>query len=570
MSESTGAHVLLQALVHEGVDVAFGVPGGAILPFYDILHDGPIRHILARHEQGAGHMAEGYAWATGRVGVCIATSGPGATNLVTPLADALVDSVPILAITGQVATSSVGNDAFQEAYTTGITMPATKHNYFVTDPDDIPGVVHEAFHIAATGRPGPVLIDLPKDVLNARTEWSEPGEVSLPGYKPTVDGHVPRIREAANLIERAQRPVLYVGGGIIKANAAAQLRSLAESTANPVTTTLMGRGAVPDAHPLALGMPGMHGTYAAITALQRADLIVAVGVRFDDRVTGDPEYFAPEATVIHVDVDPAEIGKVRHADVPIVGDAGRVIEQLLEAWGDRQIPEREAWLEMVRRWQRDHPLRYSQNPDGPLKPQYVIEELHRLTGGDATVVAGVGQHQMWASQYWKFDDPRRWINSGGLGTMGFAVPAAIGAKAGRPDDLVVAVDGDGCFQMTFQELITAAEERIPVKVVVFNNGVHGMVTQWQRLFYEERFSASQLGNSVDYVKLVEAMGCHGFRATSPDEVGPTLEKALATDDGPVVVEVQVDPEEMVFPMVPAGGSNDIVYVSRDEKVTLER
>lgn len=570
MSESTGAQVLLEALVHENVDLAFGVPGGAILPFYDTLHGGPIRHILARHEQGAGHMAEGYAWATGRVGVCIATSGPGATNLVTPLADALVDSVPIVAITGQVSTSAVGNDAFQEAYTTGITMPATKHNYFVTDPADIPAVVHEAFHIAATGRPGPVLIDVPKDVLNARAGWTEPGEVKLPGYRPTVDGHVPRIREAADLIERAQRPVLYVGGGVIKANAAAQLRSLAERTATPVTTTLMGRGAFPDGHPLALGMPGMHGTYAAITALQRADLIVAIGVRFDDRVTGDPEHFAPEAAVIHVDVDPAEIGKVRQADVPIVGDAGRVLEQMLEAWGDRQIPDREAWLETIRRWQRDHPLRYTQDPDGPLKPQYVIEELHRLTGGDATVVAGVGQHQMWASQYWKFEDPRRWINSGGLGTMGFAVPAAIGAKAGRPDDLVVAVDGDGCFQMTFQELITAAEERIPVKVVVFNNGVHGMVTQWQRLFYEDRFSASQLGNSVDYVKLVEALGCHGFRATTPDEVGPTLEKALATDDGPVVVEVQVDPEEMVFPMVPAGGSNDVVYVGRDEKVTLER
>ncbi|HSJ35829.1 MAG TPA: biosynthetic-type acetolactate synthase large subunit [Acidimicrobiia bacterium] len=570
MSESTGSQVLLQALVHENVDVAFGVPGGAILPFYDTLHEGPIRHVLARHEQGAGHMAEGYAWATGRVGVCIATSGPGATNLVTPLADALVDSVPMVAITGQVSTSAVGNDAFQEAYTTGITMPATKHNYFVTDPADIPSVVHEAFHIAATGRPGPVLIDLPKDVLNARAEWSEPGDVSLPGYKPTVDGHVPRIREASNLIERARRPVLYVGGGIIKANAAGQLRSLAERTATPVTTTLMGRGAFPDAHPLALGMPGMHGTYAAITALQRADLIVAIGVRFDDRVTGDPEHFAPEAAVIHVDVDPAEIGKVRHADVPIVGDAGRVLEQLLEAWGDRQIPDREPWLETVRRWQRDHPLRYTQHPDGPLKPQYVIEELHRLTGGDATVVSGVGQHQMWASQYWKFEDPRRWINSGGLGTMGFAVPAAIGAKAGRPDDLVVAVDGDGCFQMTFQELITAAVEEIPVKVVVFNNGVHGMVTQWQRLFYEDRFSASKLGNSVDYVKLVEAMGCHGFRASTPDEVAPTLEKALATDDAPVVVEVVVDPEEMVFPMVPAGGSNDVVYLARDEKVTLER
>ena len=566
----TGAHILLQALLHEKVDVAFGVPGGAILPFYDAIYGSPLRHIMARHEQGAGHMAEGYAWATGRVGVCIATSGPGATNLVTPLADALVDSVPMVAITGQVPTTAVGNDAFQEAYTTGITMPATTHTYFVTDPDEIPSIVHEAFHIASTGRPGPVLIDVPKDILNQAAAWNEPGPVNLPGYKPTVDGHVPRIREAADLIERAERPVLYVGGGIIKAEASAQLRILAERTGVPVTTTLMGRGAFPDQHPLSLGMPGMHGTYSAITSLQRADLIVAIGVRFDDRVTGDPDHFAPEATVIHVDVDPAEIGKVRQADVPIVGDARRVCEQMLEAWGDREVPERGPWMEMIRGWQRDYPLRYDQQPDGPIKPQYVVEELHRLTGGDATVVSGVGQHQMWASQFWKFEDPRRWINSGGLGTMGFAVPAAIGAKAGRPDDLVIGIDGDGCFQMTFQELITASADRIPVKIVVLNNGVHGMVTQWQRLFYENRFSSSQLGGNVDYVKLAEGMGCHGFRATTPDEVAPTLEKALSTDDGPVVVEMVVDPEEMVFPMVPAGTSNDSVIVGPGEKVTVER
>lgn len=567
---STGASTLLQALANEQVDLVFGVPGGAILPFYDKLYDSSIRHVLARHEQGAGHMAEGYAWATGRVGVCVATSGPGATNLVTPLADALVDSVPMVAITGQVPTGAVGNDAFQEAYTTGITMPATKHNYFITDPAEIPDVVHEAFHIASTGRPGPVLIDVPKDILNAPMEWTEPGPISLPGYKPTIEGHVPRIREAADLIERAERPALYVGGGIIKANASAQLRALAERTGVPVTTTLMGRGAFPDTHRMALGMPGMHGTYPAIAALQRADLVVAVGVRFDDRVTGDPAAFAPEAKVVHIDVDPAEIGKVRHADVPIVGDARAVLTQLIEAWGDRQPPDRSGWSELISRWKRDHPLHYEQEPDGPIKPQYVIEELYRLTGGDATIVAGVGQHQMWASQYWKFEDPRRWINSGGLGTMGFAVPAAIGAKAGRPDELVVAVDGDGCFQMTFQELITAATDGIPVKVVVFNNGVHGMVTQWQRLFYSNRFSASQLGNKVDYAMLAEAMGCHGFRASTPDDLAPTLEKALSTDDAPVVVEVVVDPEEMVFPMVPAGGSNDEVYVSREEKVVLER
>ena len=566
MSTISGAQSLIRTLEHEGVEIAFGVPGGAILPAYDPLLDSPIRHVLARHEQGAGHMAEGYAWATGRVGVCIATSGPGATNLVTPLADALMDSVPIVAITGQVPTAAVGNDAFQEAYTTGITMPATKHNYFVTDAREIPDVVHEAFHIAATGRPGPVLIDLPKDILNAAVIWHPPAELNLPGYKPTVEGHPLRVREAIEMIAAAERPVLYVGGGVIKANASAELRRLAEITEVPVTTTLMGRGAFPDSHPLAMGMPGMHGTYTAITSIQKSDLLISIGVRFDDRVTGNPATFAPHAKVIHVDVDPAEIGKVRVPEVPIVGDAGAVIRQMIEAWGQRETPDRSSWLDTIRMWQREHPLAYEQTPDGPIKPQYVVEELYRITGGDAIVVAGVGQHQMWASQFWKFDDPRRWINSGGLGTMGFGVPAAIGAKAGMPDELVYAIDGDGCFQMTSQELITAATEGIPVKVGVMNNGVHGMVTQWQRLFYNNRFSATQLGNKVDYVKLAEAMGCVGLRAESPDEVAPTIEKSLSIDDQPVVVEFVVDPEEMVFPMVPAGGSNDEVILSRGETV----
>jgi acetolactate synthase-1/2/3 large subunit len=557
---TTGADLLIRALEHEGVDLVFGVPGGAILPAYDPILASPIRHVLARHEQGAGHMAEGFAWATGRVGVCIATSGPGATNLVTPLADALIDSVPLVAITGQVPTHAVGNDAFQEAYTTGITMPATKHNYFVTEVEEIPDVVHEAFHIASTGRPGPVLVDLPKDILNRPAEWHEPGPISLPGYKPTLDAHPRRIREAIDLIARAERPVLYVGGGIIKANAAAELRRFAELSEVPVTTTLMGRGAFPDAHPLALGMPGMHGTYTAITALQRADLLVAIGVRFDDRVTGNPATFAPAATVIHADVDPAEIGKVRAADVPIVGDARRVLQQLIEAWADRPAPDRADWLDTLRGWQHRYPLRYDQRPDGLIKPQFVIEELHRLTRGDATLVAGVGQHQMWASQFWRFTEPRRWINSGGLGTMGFAVPAAIGAKAGRPDDLVYAVDGDGCFQMTLQELITAAVEQIPIKVGVINNGAHGMVKQWQKLFYGGRLSASLLGDGVDYPRLAEAMGCVGLRAETPDEVGPAIEKSLAINDRPVVVEFVVDPDEMVFPMVPAGGSNDDVIL----------
>lgn len=561
----TGARALIKALEYEGTEVVFGVPGGAILPAYDPLLDSPIRHVLARHEQGAGHMAEGYAWATGRVGVCMATSGPGATNLVTPLADALMDSVPLVAITGQVPTSAVGNDAFQEAYTTGITMPATKHNYFVTSPDDIPEVVHQAFHIASTGRPGPVLIDLPKDVLNASTRWHEPKELNLPGYKPTVEGHPLRVREAVELIARAKRPVLYVGGGVIKANAAPQLRRFAELTDVPVTTTLMARGAFPDTHPLAMGMLGMHGTYAATTAVQRCDLLIAVGARFDDRVTGNPSTFAPHAKVIHIDVDPAEIGKVRVPDVPIVGDAGRVLTQLIEAWGEREAPDRTAWKDTIRAWQRDFPLRYEQDPDGPIKPQYVIEELHRITGGEAILVSGVGQHQMWASQFWKFTDPRRWINSGGLGTMGFAIPAAVGAKAGKPGELVYAVEGDGGFQMTLQELITAAAENLPIKVALFNNGAHGMVVQWQRLFYGGRFSASLLEGDVDYVKLVESMGCAGIRAESPDEVAPAIEKSLSIDDKPVVIDFKIDLEEMVFPMVPAGGSNDDVILGPGQK-----
>ncbi len=561
MTKITGAQAVISSLEHEGVDLIFGIPGGAILPAYDPLYSSPIRHILARHEQGAGHMAAGYAWATGRVGVCMATSGPGATNLVTPLADALMDSVPMVAITGQVPTYAVGNDAFQEAYTTGITMPATKHNYFVTDPDDISSVIHEAFHLAASGRPGPVLIDLPKDVLQQETKWRAPEKLDLPGYRPTTDGHPRRVKEAVRMLAGSKRPVLYVGGGIIKADASEVLTRFAEITNIPVVTTLMGRGAIADDHPLCLGMPGMHGTYTAITSMQKCDVLAAVGVRFDDRVTGDPQHFAVDAKVIHADVDPAEIGKVRRPDVPIVADARRVLEQFITAWGDRPPIDNSEWIETLSGWQQDYPLSYDQQPDGPIKPQFIIEELCRLTGGDAILVAGVGQHQMWASQFWKFDRPRRWINSGGLGTMGFAVPAAIGAKAGMPDELVYAVDGDGCFQMTFKELIAASAHRIPVKVVVFNNGAHGMVKQWQKLFYERRLSSSLLNSEVvDYVKLAEGMGCIGLRAEAPEEVAPTLEKSLSIDDRPTVVEMVVDPEEMVFPMVPAGGSNDNVIL----------
>ena len=559
MSTITGAEALIKALEYQDVEVAFGIPGGAILPAYDPLLEAGFRHVLARHEQGAGHMAEGYAWATGKVGVAIATSGPGATNLVTPLADALMDSVPMVAITGQVPTQAVGNDAFQEAYTTGITMPATKHNYFVSDPDEIAQVVAEAFHIASTGRPGPVLIDLPKDILNASLEWHDPGPISMPGYRPTFEPHPRRIAEAIRMIKAAERPVLYVGGGIIKANASAALLSFAEMTNMPVITTLMGRGAIPDSHPNTLGMPGMHGLYAATTAIQKSDVLVAVGVRFDDRVTGDPDSFAPFAKVIHGDVDPAEIGKVRVPEVPIVGDARRILEAMGKRWGDTPTPKLRKWWQTIREWQQTHPLRFEQESDGPLKPQYVISRLRDLADKDSIVVSGVGQHQMWTSQYWGFDNPRRWINSGGLGTMGFAVPAAIGAKAGRPDKQVIAVDGDGCFQMTVQELITSSVENIPIKVAVFNNGAHGMVRQWQRLFYNERFSSSDLGQHLpDYVKLAEAMGCVGLRADRPEDVDGVIDRMLEIDDRSVVVEFEVDRDEMVFPMVPAGGSNDVV------------
>ena len=565
MSTITGAQALIKALEHQEVEVVFGVPGGAILPAYDPMLDAGFRHILARHEQGAGHMAEGYAWATGKAGVVIATSGPGATNLVTPLVDALMDSVPMVAVTGQVPTHAVGNDAFQEAYTTGITMPATKHNHFVTDPEEIGQAVAEAFHLAVTGRPGPVLVDVPKDVLNARLEWRDPGPISMPGYRPTVNPHHLRIAEAIRLIEDSERPVLYVGGGIIKAEASEALTSFAEAANIPVVTTLMGRGAIPDRHPNALGMPGMHGLYAATTAMQKSDLLIAVGVRFDDRVTGDPDSFAPFAKVIHADVDPAEIGKVRIPEVPIVGDARRTLEELGSAWGDRPALELEKWWSTIEEWQKRHPLSFDQTADGPLKPQYVLTRLREMADRDAIVVSGVGQHQMWASQYWEFDQPRRWINSGGLGTMGFAVPAAIGAKTGMPDRQVVAVDGDGCFQMTCQELITAAVENIPIKVAVFNNAAHGMVRQWQRLFYNERYSSSDLGVDLpDYVKLAEAMGCAGMRASRPGEVDETIARLLEVEDRPAVAEFTVDRDEMVFPMVPAGGSNDIVLTGPED------
>jgi len=567
----TGALALLRALEHEGVEVIFGIPGGASMPIYDPLVDGSsIRHILCRHEQGAGHAAEGYAWATGRVGVCMATSGPGGTNLVTPIADAKMDSVPIVAITGQVPTPVVGNDAFQEADITGITMPITKHNFLVKDPALIAETVREAFHIASTGRPGPVLIDLPKDVLLSETTWSWPERINLPGYKPTTKGNQRQVGEAVKLIMAAQRPVLYVGGGVIKADAHAELAKLATVGRLPVVTTLMARGAFPDSNELCLGMPGMHGNYTAVTSIQKADVLVALGSRFDDRVTGKLAAFAPHAKVIHVDIDPAEIGKNRVADVPIVGDCKDVIAKLAAELDARQheaggVPDRSAWLGQLADWQRRFPYRYDQQPDGPLKPQYCVERLREHSDADTIVVAGVGQHQMYASQYWHFEHPRHWINSGGLGTMGFAVPAALGAKVGQPDKRVLAIDGDGCFQMTAQELATSTTEKIPFITAILNNGYLGMVRQWQELFFAERYSGVYLDPDVpDYVKLAEAYGAVGLRADDPGEVDAVIEKAFSVEDRSVVIDFRVDPREMVFPMVPAGASNDDIILDPED------
>jgi len=561
----TGAQALIKSLEMEGTEVMFGLPGGAILPVYDPLIDSSIRHILVRHEQGAGHMAEGYAHATGRPGVAMVTSGPAATNIVTPLCDAYMDSIPIVVVTGQVPYSVIGTDAFQECDTVGITMPVTKHNWLITDADEIPRVVREAFHVATTGRPGPVLVDIPKDVANQMMDWHWPDDVDLPGYKPTTKGHPKQIKDAVRLMGEAQRPVIYAGGGILKARAAEALRELAELTGAPVVTTLMARGAFPDRHDQALGMPGMHGNYTAVTSMQQSDLLIALGSRFDDRVTGKVGAFAPDAKIIHVDVDPAELGKVRRPDVPIVGDCRFVIEEMVKGVradrGKREWPSLGPWWEQLRGWQSQHPLHYEQDDSGPLKPQYCIDMLRDHTPDDTIVVSGVGQHQMWTSQRWQFDYPYTWVNSGGLGTMGFAVPAAIGAKVGKPERMVWAVDGDGCFQMTAQELVTAAAERIPVKIAILNNAYLGMVRQWQELFYEERYSEVYLSPDLpDYVRWAEAMGCVGFRVDDPSDVVPTIEKANEIDDRPVVIDFRTDYREKVYPMVPAGGSNDDIIL----------
>jgi acetolactate synthase-1/2/3 large subunit len=566
----SGASSLVRSLEAAGVDTVFGIPGGAILPAYDPLMDSTqVRHILVRHEQGAGHAAAGYAYATGRVGVCMATSGPGATNLVTPIADAYMDSVPMVAITGQVNSAAIGTDAFQEADIRGITMPVTKHNYLVTRAEDIPRAIAEAFHIAGTGRPGPVLVDISKDALQSQTTFSWPSRLDLPGYKPTTRPHTKQVREAARMMLEARKPVLYVGGGIIRAGASAELRALADLTGIPVVTTLMARGALPDSHPQNLGMPGMHGTVAAVGALQSSDLLIALGTRFDDRVTGQLSTFAPNAKVIHADIDPAEISKNRRADVPIVGDAKEVIAELVSAVQAELAAGRAfdlaGWWSELSHWLETYPLGYTQPEDGSLAPQYVVERLGQIAGPDALYVAGVGQHQMWAAQFVQYEKPGTWINSGGLGTMGFAVPAAMGAKVGAPEKTVWAIDGDGCFQMTNQELVTCTINNIPIKVALINNGALGMVRQWQTLFYNERYSNTDLHSHdvPDFVKLADAYGCVGLRCDSADDVDATIEKAMSINDAPVVVDFRVHKDAMVWPMVAAGTSNSDIKFARD-------
>ncbi len=568
----TGAQALIRALELEGVEVIFGYPGGCILPAYDPLLDSSIRHVLVRHEQGAGHMAEGYAHTSGKPGVAMVTSGPAATNLVTPLMDAYMDSIPMVAVTGQVGTAAIGSDAFQECDTVGITRSCTKHNELIMDANDIPMMVRQAFHIATTGRPGPTLVDLPKDVLQNEMTWYWPSDdevlAGLPGYRPNMKGHPRMVKEAAKLIMQSERPVIYAGGGILKARGAEALARLVELTGIHVVTTLMARGAFPDSHDLNLGMPGMHGNATAITAMQKSDLLIALGSRFDDRITGKVDAFAPDAKVIHVDIDPAEQGKVRKPDVPIVGDCRLVIEDIIreiEALrsGGLTQADTSAWKSKISGWQEQFPLVYEQSePGNALKPQYCIEQLRDAAPPGTIVTSGVGQHQMYASQYWHFEEPYTWVNSGGLGTMGFSIPAAIGAKAAFPDACVWAIDGDGCFQMTAQELVTATLEKLPIKVALLNNSYLGMVRQWQEMFYEERYSEVFLDSAAvpDFVMWAESMGCVGIRVESPEEVGPAIEKANTINDKPVVIEFRTEASEGVFPMVPAGQSNDDVIL----------
>jgi acetolactate synthase-1/2/3 large subunit len=563
----TGATSLVKSLEAADVEVMFGLPGGAILPAYDPIFDSSIRHILVRHEQGAGHAATGYAQVTGRAGVCIATSGPGATNLVTPLMDAAMDSVPLIAITGQVPSAAIGTDAFQEADIRGITMPFTKHNYLVTNPDEIPGVIAEAFHIATTGRPGPVLVDVAKDALQKMTTFNWPTSIKLAGYNPKTTPDAQSITDAAALIAQSSKPVFYVGGGVIKANAHKELRQLVELLGAPVVTTLMARGAFPDSHPLHMGMPGMHGTVAAVTALQKADLLITLGARFDDRVTGKLSTFAPNAKILHADIDPAEIGKNRHADVAVVGDVRETISALipaLKAALAKSQPDLSTWLRQMNSLKSTYPLGFDQPDDGSLSPQHVIQRLGQISGTDTIFTSGVGQHQMWASQFISYEHPRTWLNSGGAGTMGYGVPAAMGAKVGAPDATVWAIDGDGCFQMTNQELVTCALNNIPIKVAIINNESLGMVRQWQTLFYEGRYSNTNLESKrvPNFPMLAESMGCVGLSCERPEDLDKTIEKAMSINDQPVVVDFRVHRDAMVWPMVAAGTSNDEIMIAR--------
>ena len=563
----TGAQAIVRSLEELGADVVFGLPGGAVLPLYDPIYSSTkMRHVLVRHEQGAGHAATGYAQVSGKVGVCIATSGPGATNLVTPIADANLDSVPMVAITGQVGHTLLGTDAFQEADIRGITLPVTKHNFMVTDPNDIPAALAEAFYVASTGRPGAVLVDVPKDIQNAEMDFVWPPQIKLPGYRPVTTPHARQIEEAVRLISQAKQPVFYIGGGVIKANAHKELKEFAEYTGIPVVTTLMALGSFPDSHELHMGMPGMHGTVPAVAAMQRSDLLITIGARFDDRVTGDIASFAPDAKVIHADIDPAEIGKIRAVDVPIVGDAREVLSGLLSVYQNSglAVPSLGNWRDYLNDLKQRFPRGWENQSDGALSPQFVIQTLSQEAGPDAIYCAGVGQHQMWAAQFVDYEKPRTWLNSGGLGTMGYAIPAAMGAKAARPDAEVWAIDGDGCFQMTNQELVTCAMEGFPIKVALINNGNLGMVRQWQALFYGERYSNTRLreqGNYMpDFVKLSESMGCVAIRVTKEEEVLPAIRKAREINDRPVVIDFIVGEDAQVWPMVSAGSSNsDIQY-----------
>jgi acetolactate synthase-1/2/3 large subunit len=563
----TGATALVKSLEASGVEVMFGLPGGAILPAYDPIFDSTIRHILVRHEQGAGHAATGYAQVTGRAGVCIATSGPGATNLVTPLMDAAMDSVPLVAITGQVPSAAIGTDAFQEADIRGITMPFTKHSYLITDPDEIPRAFAEAFHIATTGRPGPVLVDVAKDALQKMTKFNWPTSLKLAGYQPQRTPHAQSINDAAALIAQSSKPVFYIGGGVIKADAHKELRQLVELLGAPVVTTLMARGAFPDSHPLHMGMPGMHGTVAAVTALQKADLLITLGARFDDRVTGKLSTFAVNAKILHADIDPAEIGKNRHADVGVVGDVKETISALipaLKAALAKNQPDLSAWLRQMNSLKSTYPLGYDLPTDGSLSPQHVIQRIGQISGTDTIFTAGVGQHQMWASQFISYEHPRTWLNSGGAGTMGYGVPAAMGAKVGAPDATVWAIDGDGCFQMTNQELVTCSLNNIPIKVAIINNESLGMVRQWQTLFYEGRYSNTSLDSKrvPNFPMLAESMGCVGLACDNPEDLDKTIEMAMSINDQPVVVDFRVQKDAMVWPMVAAGTSNDEIMIAR--------